>query len=100
MLLSSGTKSYKSAVHASKSVSQRLEDYWLGLRLQKIDIPALELVKSDDVSERDRLRVVECPSDIIDSIGGWTTTGIGQRYGSGQPLEVKAKWMSLLVDQD
>ena len=45
------TKSYKSAVHASKSVSQRLEDYWLGLRLQKIDIPALDLVKSDDVSD-------------------------------------------------
>ena len=43
------TKSYKSAIHASKSVSQRLEDYWLGLRLQKIDIPALDLVKSDDV---------------------------------------------------
>jgi hypothetical protein len=48
----------------------------------------------------DRLRAVECPSDIIDAIGGWTTTGIGQRYGSGQPLEVKAKWISLLVDQD
>ena len=45
------TKSYKSAIHASKSVSQRLEDYWLGLRLQKIDIPALQLVKSDDVSD-------------------------------------------------
>ena len=45
------TKSYKSAVHASKSVSQRLEDYWLGLRLQKIDIPALDLVKSDDLSD-------------------------------------------------
>ena len=45
------TKSYKSAIHASKSVSQRLEDYWLGLRLQKIDIPALDLVKSDDVSD-------------------------------------------------
>ena len=45
------TKSYKSAIHASKSVSQRLEDYWLGLRLQTIDIPALDLVKSDDVSD-------------------------------------------------
>ena len=43
------TKSYKSAIHASKSVSQRLEDYWLGLRLQKIDIPALQLIKSDDM---------------------------------------------------
>ena len=46
------TKSFKSAIHASKSVSQRLEDYWLGLRLKKIDIPALELVKSEDVPDR------------------------------------------------
>jgi integrase len=51
-------------------------------------------------SMRDRLRAVECPSDIIDAIGGWTTTGVGQRYGAGQPLEVKAKWMGRLVDQD
>jgi len=51
-------------------------------------------------SMRDRLRAVECPSDIIDAIGGWTTTGVGQRYGTGQPLEVKAKWMDRLVDQD
>jgi integrase len=34
-------------------------------------------------SLRDRLRSVECPSDIIDAIGGWTTTGVGQRYGTG-----------------
>ena len=45
------TKSYKSALHASKSVTQRLEDYWLGLRLQNLDIPALQLVKTDDVSD-------------------------------------------------
>ena len=49
---------------------------------------------------RDRPRAVECPSDIIDAIGGWTTTGVGQRYGAGQPLEVKAKWVGRLVDQD
>ena len=41
------TKSYKSAIHASKSASQRLEDYWLGLRLQKIDIPALHQPEYD-----------------------------------------------------
>ena len=51
-------------------------------------------------SLRDRLRAVECPSDIIEAIGGWMTTGVGQRYGTGQPLEVKAKWMDRLVDQD
>ena len=42
---------------------------------------------------RNRLRVVECPSDIIDAIGGWTTGGIGHAYGNGHSLEVKAKWM-------
>ena len=51
-------------------------------------------------SLRDRLRVVECPADVIDAIGGWTTTGIGQRSGLGQPLEVKAKWMRLILGQD
>ena len=48
-------------------------------------------------SMRDRLRAVECPSDIIDAIGGWTTTGVGQRYGLGQPFDVKAKWMDKLI---
>ena len=48
-------------------------------------------------SMRDRLRGVECPSDIIDAIGGWTTTGVGQRYGFGQPMDVKAKWMDKLI---
>ena len=38
-------------------------------------------------SMRDRLRAVECPSDIIDVIGGWTTTRVGQRYGLGQPMD-------------
>ena len=49
---------------------------------------------------RDRLRAVECPSDIIDAIGGWTTTGVGQRYGLGQPLDVKARWMGLIAGPD
>ena len=48
-------------------------------------------------SMRDRLRAVECPADVIDAIGGWTTTGIGQRYGLGQPLEVKRRWLEKIV---
>ena len=51
-------------------------------------------------SLRDRLRAVECPSDIIDAIGGWTTTGVEQRYGLGQPLDVKARWMGLIAGPD
>jgi integrase len=44
-------------------------------------------------SLRDRLRAVECPADIIDTIGGWTTEGIGHKYGAGHDLEVKDRWM-------
>ena len=47
-------------------------------------------------SLRDRLRAVECPSVIIDAIGGWTTKGIGHAYGKGYSLEILAKWMKLL----
>ncbi len=45
-------------------------------------------------SMRDRLRAVECPSDIVDQIGGWQTEGVGQGYGSGYPLEILAKWLA------
>ena len=34
-------------------------------------------------SMRDRLRAVQCPSDITDQIGVWATDGVGQGYGSG-----------------
>ena len=44
-------------------------------------------------SMRDRLRAVECPSDIVDRIGGWITYGVGQSYGKGYPLEILNKWM-------
>ena len=44
-------------------------------------------------SLRDRLRAVECPADIIDAIGGWTTEGIGHKYGASYDLGVKHRWM-------
>ena len=47
-------------------------------------------------SMRDRLRAVECPSDIVDRIGGWITYGVGQSYGKGYPLEVLNKWMLMI----
>ena len=33
------TKSFKSALHASKSVTQRLEDYWLGFKTPEHGYP-------------------------------------------------------------
>ena len=44
-------------------------------------------------SMRDRLRAVQCPSDITDQIGGWTTDGVGQGYGSGYPMDVLQEWL-------
>ena len=45
------TKSHNQAMRTASSVHQRLEDYWLGLRLQQMDIPAIHLVKTDDVED-------------------------------------------------
>ena len=44
-------------------------------------------------SMRDRLRAVQCPADMTDQIGGWTTDGVGQGYGSGYPLSVLREWL-------
>jgi integrase len=60
-------------------------------------IPEGCVIHSFRHSLRDRLRAVECPSDIVDAIGGWTTEGIGQRYGKGYNLNIKAKWMEKLL---
>ena len=45
------TKSNAGALRAAQSVTQRLEDYWLGLRLQDMDIPAIHLVKANHVDD-------------------------------------------------
>jgi len=48
-------------------------------------------------SMRDRLRSVQCPSDIADQIGGWTTDGVGQGYGAGYPLDVLQEWVEKTI---
>ena len=45
---------------------------------------------------RDRLRAVECPSDIIDQIGGWATDGVGESYGKGYELSILSKYMKIM----
>ena len=42
------TKSLKAANRSAASISQRLDDYWLGLMLQKLDIPAIHLTKQHE----------------------------------------------------
>lgn len=48
-------------------------------------------------SLRDRLRAVECPTDIIDSIGGWSKPGVGEGYGAGYNTDVLHKWIAKIV---
>ena len=43
---------------------------------------------------RDRLRTVECPTDIIDQIGGWSRKGVGESYGLGYQVEQLHRWLA------
>jgi integrase len=65
---------------------------WLRRRL-----PTGCVIHSFRHSMRDRLRAVECDPTLIDEIGGWSRQSVGNGYGSGYPLEVKARWLSKLV---
>ncbi len=44
-------------------------------------------------SFRDRLREVECPSEVIDQLGGWSLKSVGQGYGNGYDLNVLYKYV-------
>lgn len=48
-------------------------------------------------SFRDRLRAVGCPSDMIDELGGWTSSGIGQAYGNGHALSTKCRELNCIA---
>ena len=45
------TKSLGYALRVSKSVSQRLEDYWFGIRFKRMDVPAIKSIQTEDVAE-------------------------------------------------
>ena len=46
---------------------------------------------------RDRLRDVGAPMDLIDQLGGWSNSSIGQSYGSGYSFESASHWMEKIV---
>ena len=64
---------------------------WLSMR-----VPDGCAVHSFRHSFRDRLRAVQCPSDMIDALGGWATSGVGRRYGDGFQLRQKFTWLQQL----
>lgn len=53
--------------------------------------------RADALRFRDRLRAVECPPDIIDQLGGWKTSGVGQSYGEGHQIDITSRWMQAIV---
>ena len=62
----------------------------------KSRVPEGCVIHSFRHSLRDRLRAVQCPSDMIDQIGGWTTAGVGQGYGEGYSKKVLQIWLYLI----
>ena len=45
---------------------------------------------------RDRLRALQCPSEMIDQIGGWSSGRVGEEYGDGYLLIQTLPFVNLL----
>ena len=75
---------YTSAKGTNANSASAAINKWLKPR-----VPEGCVIHSFRHSLRDRLRAVECPSDMIDQIGGWATAGVGQAYGEGYGLHLK-----------
>ena len=79
---------YTSAKGTNANSASAAINKWLKPR-----VPEGCVIHSFRHSLRDRLRAVQCPSDMIDQIGGWSTAGVGQSYGEGYGLDVSTRWM-------
>ena len=86
---------YNDGIRANSNHASAALNKWLRTRVPKDCV-----VHSFRHSMRDRLRAVQCPFDIVDRIGGWTTAGIGHSYGAGYDLPVLHEWMWKIVDTD
>jgi integrase len=72
---------YTSAKGTNANSASAAINKWLKPR-----VPEGCVVHSFRHSLRDRLRADQCPSDMIDQIGGWSTAGVGQSCGEGYGL--------------
>ena len=46
-----------------------------------------------DTAEKNRLRAVNAPTDMIDQLSGWSLQSVGQGYGEGYSVDILARWM-------
>jgi len=82
---------YTSARGTNANSASAAINKWLRPR-----VPEGCVIHSFRHSLRDRLRAVQCPSDMIDQIGGWSTAGVGQAYGEGHGLATLLNCLSEL----
>ena len=82
---------YTSAKGTNANSASAAINKWLKPR-----VPEGCVIHSFRHSLRDRLRAIQCPSDMIDQIGGWKTAGVGQAYGEGYTLEKQRLAMMLI----
>ena len=83
---------YTSAEGTKANSASAAINKWLRPR-----VPEGCVIHSFRHSLRDRLRAVQCPSDMIDQIGGWSTAGVGQSYGEGYGLDSLKDWLKRLA---
>ena len=83
---------YTSAKGTNANSASAAINKWLKTR-----VPEGCVIHSLRHSLRDRLRAVQCPSDMIDQIGGWATAGVGQGYGEGYELLILKETMKALA---
>ena len=62
----------------------------------KLKIGEQYVIHSLRHSLRDRLRAVDCPSEVADALGGWSAKTVGQSYGTGHNLQSLYRWMRLI----
>ena len=86
---------YTSATGTNANSASAAINKWLKPR-----VPEGCVIHSFRHSLRDRLRAVQCPSDMIDQIGGWATAGVGQSYGKGSSIERLQRFMKKIVIKD
>ena len=84
---------YTSAKGTNANSAPAAINKWLRPR-----VPEGCVIHSFRHSLRDRLRAVQCPSDMIDQIGGWSTAGVGQAYGEGYRLSRKLECLEECVE--
>jgi hypothetical protein len=53
------TNSDSIAIRYSKSITQRLDDYWFGILLKNMDVPSADKVKLDNVIDEETPKISE-----------------------------------------